>query len=94
VPAWTPQIRFTKKSTSIPWKYLLMLFLAGVGMLIMTYLRGVWGAIMAFLGILCIALACLSLLLTIGLQPWTALVLTVLLILGLEWFTYNRRITV
>ncbi|MBU1240327.1 VWA domain-containing protein [Myxococcota bacterium] len=91
---WKAPAIIVAKKHSIPWKILLMILLAGVGMLIMTYLRGVWGAILAFLGILTLGLFALGLLLLLGFPPWMALILTTFLILVLEWFTYNRRITV
>ncbi len=83
-----------KRTVKVPWKRLLLLLLSGIGMLAMTYLRGAWGAVMAFLGILTIGLAALGLLLLLGVAPWMALILTLFVLLVLEWFTYQRRITV
>jgi von Willebrand factor type A domain len=91
---WKPPTIILSKENKIPWKTLLMIVIAGIGMLIMTYLRGVWGAIMAFLGILVLGLAALGLLLMLGVTPWMALILSMFLFLILEWITYNRRITV
>ncbi len=92
--SWKAPHIIVAKKHSMPWKTLLLLLLAGIGMLIMTYLRGVWGAILAFLGILTLGLCTLGLLLMLGIAPWVALILTTFLVLLLEWFTYNRRITV
>jgi von Willebrand factor type A domain len=91
---WKPPTILSRTSNKIPWKTILMILLAGIGMLIMTYLRGAWGAFLAFLGSAAIGVAVLGLLLIMEYPVWIALIVTMFVLLMIEWFTYNRRITV
>ncbi|MBU1511549.1 VWA domain-containing protein [Myxococcota bacterium] len=93
-PVWQSKFVIWKATKNIRWKPMLALLLAGLGFLIMGYLRGAWGAAMAFFGALCFALCAVYLLLTWGYPAWVALMGAAFVLLCVEWWTYHRRITV
>lgn len=94
VPVWKQRVQLWTGSKSVRWKPLLALFLAGIGFLIMGYLRGAWGALMAFLGALALALCTVHVLANRGLPLWAALLGAAFVMLCVEWWSYHRRITV
>ncbi len=95
VPAeWKPRALVWTPQTRIDWKAFLMVLLAGFGFLAMGYLRGAWGAAMAFLGAFLFALCAVYLLLHWGYPGWIALMGAAFVLLCVEWWTYHRRITV
>ena len=93
-PQWQSKFVIWKASHHIRWKPMMALLLAGLGFLIMGYLRGAWGAAMAFLGALALSLCAVYLLLTWGYPAWVALMGAAFVLLCVEWWSYHRRITV
>lgn len=79
---------------SIPWKLLIMLWIAGLGLIIMGYMRGAWGAFTAFFGVTLVSVGCGALVRYAGYPFWIALSAAALTALVLEWITYQRRMTV
>ncbi|MBN2724339.1 MAG: VWA domain-containing protein [Deltaproteobacteria bacterium] len=79
---------------SIPWKLLLLLLLTGIILIIMGYVRGALGAFSAFSGVTIIAISAFYYFKVMGYPMWIALSCAILVVLFLEWITYNRRITV
>ncbi len=94
VPVWKQRVQLWTARTKVRWHPLLLLALAGIGFLIMGYLRGAWGALMAFLGALVLALGVIHVLVNSGAPPWAALLGAAFTLLCIEWWTYHRRITV
>lgn len=93
-PEWRNRFIIWKASSSVRWKPMLALLLAGFGFLIMGYLRGAWGALLAFLGAMSLGLVAVYLLLTWGYPAWVALMGAAFVLLCVEWWSYHRRITV
>ncbi len=75
---------------------LLTVVLAGIGLVLLGF--GLYGgraaALWVFLGILLLAGAVIVVALALELRPWMGLLLAVVIMLIVEWLTYNRRVTV
>lgn len=86
----TPETRVSTRAV------LLTVVLAGIGLVLLGF--GLYGgraaALFVFLGIILLAGSVMVIALAMELRPWMGLLLAVVLMLIVEWLTYNRRVTV
>lgn len=94
VPLWKQRVQLWSTRNTVRWRPWWALLLAGIGFLIMGYIRGAWGAFLGFLGALSLALCTVYVLVNQGTPLWVALSGAAFVLLCVEWWLYHRRITV